>query len=205
MGHRYCEIAFTPSVNAQQTLHHSREHYARLQETADPHDRLGGREMEFIAARNSFYLASVSETGWPYVQHRGGPRGFLKVLDGRTLGFADFRGNKQYVSLGNLSQDNRVSLFFMDYANRRRLKIFGRTRWIDAARDLELIARLKDPDYPAHVERALVIDVEAFDWNCSQHITPRYSEEELSALLEPLQARVRELEARLKAKPSAPR
>ena len=123
-------------------------------------------------------MATVSETGWPYLQHRGGPKGFLKVLDPQTIAFADFRGNLQYVSAGNLEGNDRVALFLMDYANRQRLKLLGHSRVVDAADDPGLIDRLRDPGYRARVERAVVIRVEAFDWNCRQHITPRFTEEE---------------------------
>ncbi|CAN7377844.1 pyridoxamine 5'-phosphate oxidase family protein [Phenylobacterium sp. LjRoot219] len=146
-----------------------------------------------IAERDSFYLASVSETGWPYVQHRGGPAGFLKVLDERTLGFADFRGNRQYLSLGNLAGDDRVSLLLMDYPNRRRLKLVGHARVVDTDGDPAALARLRD-DYPAQVERGIVIAIEGYDWNCSQHITPRFTEADIAAMLEPAQARMRALE-----------
>jgi hypothetical protein len=136
------------------------------------------RETHFIAARDGFYQATVSETGWPYVQFRGGPAGFLKVLDGRTIGYADFRGNVQYVSVGNLLTDARVALILMDYANRSRLKILGRARLVEESEDAALPARLAVPGYPSRVERAVLITVEAYDWNCPQHITPRYTEAE---------------------------
>jgi predicted pyridoxine 5'-phosphate oxidase superfamily flavin-nucleotide-binding protein len=141
-------------------------------------------------------MASVSETGWPYVQHRGGPAGFMKVLDAHTLGFADYSGNRQYVSTGNFSRDNRVSLFFMDYPNRTRLKLLGRVRIVGHEQP-EILERLEDPDYPAQVERAFVIEVEAFDWNCPQHITPRFSEVEIEQLLTELQEENRQLKAAL--------
>ena len=180
MGHRFAELAFTPRVKAFQERLGSRRSYARLEGGADSHAALGAREAAFIAARDSFYVASVSETGWPYVQHRGGPPGFVRVLDERTLGFADFEGNRQYVSVGNLAGDDRVALFFMDYPNRTRLKLLGHAERIELDRS-ELLARLALPDYPAEIERGFLIRVAAFDWNCPRHITPRFTLAELDA------------------------
>ena len=137
-----------------------------------------GWQLQFIEARDGFYLASVSESGWPYLQFRGGPAGFVRVLDDQTLGYADFRGNRQYISTGNIDRDGRVALFFMDYAGRQRLKLLGRARIVDAAQSPEWVKRLEVPGYRARVERAVLIAVEAFDWNCPQHITPRYTEAE---------------------------
>ena len=156
---------------------------------------VGAEEAEFIAERDSFYMATVGENGWPYVQYRGGPKGFLRVLDASTLGFADFRGNRQYVSVGNLRADDRVSLILVDYPRRRRLKILGRARAVDAAQDPGIVAHLGDPAYRARVERGIVIAVEAFDWNCPQHITPRFTEAEIGAMAAPLVTRLREAEA----------
>jgi len=181
MGHKFAEIAFTESVQKVQAKQGSLKAYSRLHGGEDFNHLLGQQEVDFIAARDSFYMASVSETGWPYVQHRGGPEGFVRVLDEATLGFADFRGNKQYVSVGNINRDNRVSLFFMDYPNRTRLKMLGRVELIDID-DSESLTRLEVADYRARVERGFLIHIEAFDWNCPQHITPRYSESELNAL-----------------------
>ena len=149
-------------------------------------DRLTEDEAGFIAARDSFYLASVSETGWPYVQHRGGPAGFLKVVGDTTLAFADFRGNRQYLSVGNVTADDRVALILMDYPNRRRLKVLGRMAVRDLSNDPDLAAQIALPDYRARVERAFVIQVEAFDWNCPQHITPRFTEAEMAPIIQPL-------------------
>lgn len=132
-------------------------------------------EAEFLAARDSFYLATVSETGWPYVQHRGGPRGFLRVVSPTRIAFADFSGNRQYLSVGNASKDDRASMIVMDYANRRRLKLLGRLRFQDADAAAEL------PGYPARIERLATFEVEGFDWNCPQHITPRYTRAEWEA------------------------
>jgi predicted pyridoxine 5'-phosphate oxidase superfamily flavin-nucleotide-binding protein len=142
-------------------------------------------------------MASVGETGWPYIQHRGGAPGFVKVLSPTQIAFADFRGNRQYVSAGNLSKDDRAALFFMDYPSRTRLKLLGHVHAVDLAADPDLAAQLIDPAYRAKVERAFVIDVEAFDWNCPQHITPRYTLEELEPAIGALKARIAELEAEL--------
>ena len=196
MSQRFAEIAFTPQVKALQTELGSRDMYARLEKRDAPGDRLTEEEQAFIAQRDSFYLASVSETGWPYVQHRGGPAGFLKVIDPTTIAFADFRGNRQYVSVGNLLHDNRVALFLMDYPNQLRLKILGHAR-IVSADETALLERLRTPGYQARVERVLAIQVAAFDWNCPQHITPRFSSTEVEAIIAPLQARITELEQRL--------
>lgn len=195
MGHSYDDIAFTETVRRIQAAEGSRDAYARREASAEARNaRLGPREAAFIAARDSFYLATVGETGWPYVQHRGGPAGFVRVLDERTLGFADFRGNRQYISVGNLMTDDRVSLFFMDYGHRSRLKLFGRARLTD---DPAVLADLTPRDTEAKVERAVVIAVEAFDWNCSQHITRRFTEAEIEHAVRPLLQRIAELEARL--------
>jgi len=198
MRHRYLDIATTPAVTAARAHYGSAPQWARATEGAgEPasHDRLTPAEAQFIAARDGFYLASVSEAGWPYVQFRGGPAGFLKVLDDRTLGYADLRGNRQYLTVGNIQAEDRVSLFLMDYAHQRRLKIFGHMRVIDARADPALAQQLAMPGYPARVERAALITVEAFDWNCPQHITPRFTQAELDTALAP----VREQMAALKA------
>ena len=194
MGHKFAEIAFTESVREVQREMGSRAGYASFDSGEDYNTHLSQREADFIAARDSFYMASVSETGWPYVQHRGGPAGFVRVLDAQTLGFADFSGNRQYVSVGNLRRDDRVSLFFMDYPNRTRLKLLGRVRLI-GDEELELLARLESADYRADVERGFIIHVEAFDWNCPQHITPRYTDADIEGLVQPLMQELRELKS----------
>jgi len=181
MGHKYAELAFTPAVREVQEALGSRAHYGAMDAGDDRHHVLTEREATFLQARDSFYMASVSETGWPYVQHRGGPAGFVRVLDERTFGFADFRGNRQYVSVGNLGRDDRASFFFMDYPNRTRLKVFGRVRLVGL--DSEELSRLRVPDYRARLERGFVVHIEAFDWNCPQHITPRYTEAEIRQLV----------------------
>jgi hypothetical protein len=200
MLHRWLEIASTPAVKAARERYGSAAQYARLDGTQDPdgpvrNDRLGEAEAAFIAGRDGFYLASVSQAGWPYVQYRGGPAGFLRVLDERTLGYADFRGNRQYVTTGNVAGDDRVSLFLMDYAHQRRLKLFGRLRMVDAGDDPGLAASLAVPGYSGRVERAAVIAVEAFDWNCPQHIAPRFTPSELEQALAPVREEIAALRA----------
>ena len=201
---RFHELAFTPLVKAQQARHNSRSQYERMQRSSAIGDTLGPDEQEFIQLRNSFYMASVSETGWPYMQHRGGSVGFVKVLSPSLLGFADLRGNKQYISLGNFQHDSRVALFFMDYPNQTRLKILGRVEVHEQdALAPGLIASLRTTEPNAVVERAILIHVEGFDWNCPQHITPRYTLEELEPKLAPLRQRLQDLEvenAALRAK-----
>ncbi len=181
MGHKFAEITFTPNVRELQEAHGSRERYAAMEQGEDVNHELSIREATFIQARDSFYMASVTETGWPYVQHRGGPVGFMRVLDQNTLGFADFRGNRQFVSTGNFVHDDRVSLFFMDYPNRVRLKLLGRVQIVGLEEE-ETLAKLELDDYRARVDRGFLIRVEAYDWNCPQHITPRYTEAEMEAL-----------------------
>lgn len=195
MAHAFAEIAFTPRVKAEQARHGSRAAYARFEGGAPHHDRLGPEEAAFIAARDSFYMATVGETGWPYIQHRGGPAGFVRVLDEATLGFADLRGNRQHVSVGNLAGDDRVALFFMDYAARTRLKLFGRA---EVTEDPAVLARLAVPGYPAKAERCVLVRVEGFDWNCPQHIAPRFTAAQVAAATRPLEARIALLEDRLR-------
>jgi predicted pyridoxine 5'-phosphate oxidase superfamily flavin-nucleotide-binding protein len=204
MAHRFAELAFTPAVKAAQERHGSRASYERFAARGPANDRLGPDEVAFLAERDSFYMATVSETGWPYVQHRGGPAGFVRVLDERTIALADFRGNRQYVSVGNLGGDDRVALIFMDYPRQRRLKVLGRARIVEVADDPALLARLALPGYDARVERAMVIAVEAFDWNCPQHITPRFTEAEVLQHVAPLRARLAELEAEVARLRQAP-
>ena len=197
MGRAYSDIAFTPAVRAMQTRMGSRSVYAPLDRTHDKRDVLSGAEADFIHDRDGFYQATVSESGWPYVQYRGGPAGFLKVLDPKTIGYADFRGNVQYISVGNLQGNDRISIILMDYANQRRLKILGRVRMVDASEDAPLMARLEMPHYRARVERAMIITVEGYDWNCPQHITRRFTEAQVNEAIRPLQHRIEELEAQL--------
>ena len=195
MGRRFAELAFTPLVKEQQKQHGSRHLYERMERSNDPGDSLGPYERAFIEASDGFYMASVTETGWPYVQYRGGLKGFLHVLDDRTLGFADLRGNKQYISVGNLQHEDRVALFFMDYPHQTRLKLLGRAKVHEGTAEArKLIDQLRMPEEKTTAERAMLIHVEGFDWNCPQHITPRYTEEELGKALEPMRLRIEKLE-----------
>ena len=197
MTRAFAEIAFTESVKAAQSEYGSREANRAFEHDERRHDELSDVERQFIAERDSFYQATVSESGWPYVQFRGGPTGFLKVIDSRTIGFADFRGNIQYLSVGNINADGRVALILLDYAHRRRLKIWGKATVVHEADDPDLLARLTIPGYRARVERAIVIAVKAFDWNCPQHITPRFTEAEVRAAIAPLRAEIETLRKRL--------
>lgn len=196
MPHNFGSLLFTPLVKALQEQHGSRRQYARLEASDSPSGRLGPEESAFIADRDTFYMATLGSTGWPYVQHRGGPKGFLKVIDEGTIAFADFLGNKQYISTGNLLSDNRAALILMDYPRQLRLKILGRVEIFegDQAHTDDWIAKLRDPQYKATVERVYVIRIEAFDWNCQQHIIPRYTAEEIREALAPAEKRMHELE-----------
>jgi predicted pyridoxine 5'-phosphate oxidase superfamily flavin-nucleotide-binding protein len=199
MARAFSEIAFTPAVRAMQERQGSAASYDRfLAPEADRANRLGPEEAAFVEARDGFYQATVSETGWPYVQFRGGPPGFLKALDAQTIGYADYRGNRQYVSAGNLGGNDRVSLILMDYQNRRRLKVLGRARLVEAAEDPALVERLHVDGYRAKPERAVLIAVEGLDWNCPQHIPVRLTREELEPHVLPLRQEL----ARLKAENS---
>jgi uncharacterized protein len=194
MARHFGPLVFTPLVKALQEKYGSRHQYARL-EAGDPtRDLLGPDESVFIAEQNSFFLATVGSTGWPYIQHRGGPKGFLKVIDDHTIAFADFRGNKQFISTGNLGANNRIALILVDYPRQARLKILGRAEIFEGEGAREWIERLREPDYKAVVERVYVIRVEAFDWNCPQHITPRFTAEQIQEALAPFERRVEELE-----------
>jgi predicted pyridoxine 5'-phosphate oxidase superfamily flavin-nucleotide-binding protein len=196
MGNKFAEIAFTPSVLAVQKRMGSSKYYDKMLGGESYNQELGPDETAFISLRDTFYMASVSETGWPYVQHRGGPPGFIKVLDETTLGFADYRGNRQYISVGNVLKDDRVAIIFIDYPNRTRLKLLGRARIVDAD-ESELLAALDMPAYRARVERGFVIKVAAYDWNCPQHITPRFTQAEIEAVMGNLKQRIADIEAEL--------
>lgn len=198
MGHKFAEITFTETVKSVQERMGSRNAYAKREGDTDLNNALGETEAAFVKARDSFYMATVGETGWPYVQHRGGPAGFLRVLDEVTLGFADFSGNRQYVSVGNVMTDDRISLFLMDYPNKTRLKILGRVQLLDKD-DAATLDKLAPSNYRARVERGMLITVEAFDWNCPQHITPRYSQTEMEAVAKTLVEKIIELEEELTA------
>lgn len=195
MATKYLDLMFTDSVRRTQKQYYGR---AVTIAGATERDPLGQDEAEFIAARDSFYLGSISETGWPYVQHRGGPQGFLRVINETTLAFADYKGNRQLLTTGNVSVNDRVALFLMDYPNRVRLKILGHARVEDARAHPELLAQLADPKMRSSVERLVFIDVVSFDWNCPKHITPRYSLEEVEELAGPLRVRIAVLESELR-------
>ena len=197
MTQAFFDIAFTTKVRAMQTRMGSRSAYAPLDQTADRRAELTSSETGFIQSRDGFYQATVSETGWPYVQFRGGPKGFLQVLDNKTIGYADFRGNVQYISVGNLQGNDRVAIILMDYAGQQRLKIYGRVRLVNRAEDPELLEKLEAPNYRAQVERAALITVEAYDWNCPQHITPRFTEAEIHEGVAPLHAEIAALKQAL--------
>ena len=197
MGHQFSRIVFTPKVRALQEVDGSRAGYAKNDLGEPHHDRLGEREAAFIGRRDSVYMATVTETGWPYIQHRGGPAGFLRVLDEKTIAFADFRGNRQFVSVGNLANNDRVALFLMDYAHQARLKILGHALTIELKDDPALAAKLALPGYRAKPERAVLITVDGFDWNCPQHITQRFTLADVEDAVGAMKARIAELEAEL--------
>jgi predicted pyridoxine 5'-phosphate oxidase superfamily flavin-nucleotide-binding protein len=203
----FSKIAFTPAVKAAQERMGSRAAYARLERGSDAPDTLGDDEIAFLSERDSFYMASIGESGWPYIQHRGGPKGFVRVLDDRTIAFADLRGNRQYISLGNVAGDDRVALIFVDYPNRARMKILARATIVTRADDPDTFARVAG-DAPA--ERAFVLRIEGVDWNCPQYITPRFTEDEVLEMTRPLLEKLeaverenRELKARLSGSRSA--
>lgn len=195
MARNFGALAFTPLVKALQEKHGSRRQYARLAAGTPAPDRLGPEESAFISNRDTFYMSTVGANGWPYVQHRGGPKGFLKVIDDHTIAFADFRGNKQYISTGNLASDDRVALILVDYPAQARLKILGHAQIFEGEAGREWEQRLRQPGSKDVIERAYVIRVEAFDWNCPQHITPRFTEEEIGEALMPFERRLDALEA----------
>jgi hypothetical protein len=198
MSHKFFDLTFTPAVKRAQEHYNTRRHYARFEGGEPDFFGLTENEIEFIAERDGFYLATVGENNQLYVQFRGGPKGFLKVLDGQTLGYADFRGNLQYISVGNLSVNNRAALILMDYANQQRLKILARVEIKDASNEPEIIEKLKMPDYKARIERVALLHVEAFDWNCPQHITRRFTSEEIQMMNQPLYDHIEKLEAEIK-------
>lgn len=179
MTHAFTQIAFTDAVKALQAQDGSRESHARFDDGPSRNAAFSAQEAAFIAARDSFYIATTNADGWPYIQHRGGPRGLLKLLDATTLGFADFRGNRQHITEGNLAGNDRAALFLMDYPARTRLKVLGHA---SVTQDPDLLARLAVAGYRAKIERGVLIRLAGFDWNCSQHITPRFTPAELEAM-----------------------
>jgi predicted pyridoxine 5'-phosphate oxidase superfamily flavin-nucleotide-binding protein len=194
MSKKYLETAVTPAVREAQKRYFGRSPDVRADAAREP---LGDDEIAFIAARDSFYIATLSETGWPYIQHRGGRPGFLRTIDAHTLAFADYKGNRQLLSTGNLAANGRVSLFLMDYPRRERLKILGHARVTPASS--EFVRQLAEPEACALVERFFLIDVIAFDWNCPKYITPRYTAAEVEEIVSPLKRRIADLEAELEA------
>jgi uncharacterized protein len=194
MTKSFGSLVFTPAVKALQERYGSRRQYARLEQLGEMRGGLGPNEKEYLGERDTFYMASLGESGWPYVQHRGGPKGFLRVIDDTTLAFADFRGNKQYISTGNLLTDNRVALIVVDYPRQLRLKLLGRVEIFEGEKANDWLPKVRDPEYRAVTERVYVIRIEAFDWNCQQHIIPRYTEEEIRDVLEPIEKQMQELQ-----------
>jgi predicted pyridoxine 5'-phosphate oxidase superfamily flavin-nucleotide-binding protein len=193
MAQNFGSLIFTPAIKALQERYGSRRQYARVEQSTST-DRLGPDEIEFLAERDGFYMATVGAAGWPYVQYRGGEKGFLKVIDDRTIAYADFRGNKQYISAGNVTTDNRVALIMVDYPRQARLKILGRAEVLEAEQARGWIVRLRDPKEKTPMERVFIIRIEAFDWNCPQHITPRFTEDQIKEALAPLEQRMQDLE-----------
>ncbi len=187
-------LVFTPVVKSLQERYGSRQQYARLEKSRSSPARLGPDEVAYITERDTFYMATLGSTGWPYVQHRGGPQGFLKVMDETKLAFADFRGNKQYISTGNIMTDNRVALILMDYPRQLRLKILGRVEIFEGELAKDWLNKTRHPGSNAVTERVYVIAVESFDWNCQQHITPRYTADEIREVIAPFEKRMQELE-----------
>jgi len=192
MARAFAEIAFTPDVLDMQSQQGSAEAYGDFMgPNADPKDRLTENEIAFIQARDGFYQATTSSTGWPYMQFRGGPAGFVNILDDQHIAYADFRGNRQYVSTGNIHANSKIFLFFMDYPNRRRLKVWGHAKIVERDENPELIASLQMENYRAFSERAILIKVSALDWNCPQHIPRRLTAEEFSPHVAKLEDQLR--------------
>jgi uncharacterized protein len=187
-------LVFTPLVKKLQDRYGSRRQYERMENSGGSQDHLTAFETAFLAERDSFYWATMGSTGWPYVQHRGGPKGFLKAIDDHTLAFGDFRGNKQYISTGNLLTDNRVAMIMVDYPRQARLKILGRVEILEGEKATDWLDRVRVPGEKTPIERVFVIHVEAYDWNCPQHITPRYTVEEIREGMRSIENRVEALE-----------
>jgi predicted pyridoxine 5'-phosphate oxidase superfamily flavin-nucleotide-binding protein len=197
MSHKFYDLTFTPGVKAVQEYYGTRKNYERFERGEPDHHGLTDRENDFIEARDGFYMATVNGDGQPYIQFRGGPSGFLRILDEFTLGYAVFRGNLQYISIGNLRTNDKAAIFLMDYANQARLKLLVRIEVSEANDAPQLVEKLTMPDYKARIERAMILHVEAFDWNCPQHITPRYTMDEIRRMNAPIYDRIEELERKI--------
>jgi predicted pyridoxine 5'-phosphate oxidase superfamily flavin-nucleotide-binding protein len=197
MAKNFAEIAFTEAVKKLQEKHGSRKSYERMEKFSTV-DGLTSNETTFIQNRDSFYLASIGVKEFPYIQHRGGPKGFLKVLDSKRVGFIDFTGNKQYVSVGNIATNNNVSLIMIDYPSRTRLKIFAKAEVVELKDNQELYDKLNLENYKFRPERMMVFHIEAYDWNCPQHIKPRYTVDEINDAFLPQQDYIAKLEAEIK-------
>ena len=202
MSHPSSDVAFSPAVKAVQARRGSRAHFAKMEEKGGWDTAITPDVAGFLAEARSFYLATASADGQPYVQHRGGPPGFMRIIDERTLGFADFKGNRQYITTGNLAENGKAFIFVMDYAHRRRLKIWGRARVVEG--DAELLAKLWPEGYKARPEQVIVFDVEAWDTNCPQHIPQMFHAEDVARTVQQFQARIRELEAEVAALKGSP-
>ena len=200
MRNQYLDLVTTDNVKFYQTRFGSRAAYAKQTSGPVVHAELGPEESEFIASQDAFFLGSAGENGWPYVQHRGGPTGFVKVLDSQTVGFPEFPGNRQYISYGNIKGIDRVSLFFIDFPLQARLKLLGHARLVEKSDEPELIQSLEPAGLESKIERGVIVNVAAYDWNCSKYITPRYSAEQIEAAIAPLRQRIAELERRLAEK-----
>lgn len=198
MAKNFAELAFTSAVKEMQEKHGSRSSYARMEQDSYV-DGLAENEMDFIAGQDSFYMASIGENGFPYIQHRGGPKGFLKVLDTKQIGFIDFKGNMQYISVGNIATNKNVALIMVDYPSRTRLKILARTEIVELKDDPALFDQLNPGDYKFRPERMMVFTIEAYDWNCPQHITPRYTVADIEQAFAGQRAHISKLEAEVKA------
>lgn len=197
MAKNFASLAFTEEIKMLQEKYGSRKNYERM-EKRSVIDGLTNFEVDFISKRDSFYMASIGENGFPYIQHRGGPKGFVKIIDANTIGFTDFSGNKQFITVGNLSTHNNVSLIMMDYPARARLKIYAKAEIVELVDQPELLNFLTLYDYPAKPERMMVLHIEAYDWNCPQHISPRFTMEEIEEALKPQREYIDKLEQEIK-------
>ena len=196
MANNYAEIAFNTEAKKLQERSGSRASYARMEKNTYV-DGLTENEVTFIGLQDSFYMATVGENGYPYIQHRGGPKGFVKVLDANQIGFIDFSGNKQFISVGNLVTNNKAAIIMVDYPARTRLKLYAQAKIVELGEDADLYALLELKEYKSRPERMIVLHVDAYDWNCPQHITPRYTLEDIEGVFNSQRDRIRELEAEI--------